>query len=152
MIVELIVHFPQQSSVTKRKRDCLMDVPYLIPGGVVPVSAALASPPLLPDSKALVSESDSFARSASGSCGVDPGPVSLRILTFSVSSMGDSLYDVRKRLVLPRSSSLMFSIFAMQSFTAFTVRGGGTDFILMRPRKGSLGSTGVFEGIAPSSV
>ena len=130
-----------------------MDVPYLIPGGVVPGSEALASPPLLPDSKSLLSESDIFfARSASGSCGVDPGPVPLRIVTFSVSSMGDSLYDVRKRLVVPRSSSLMFSIFAMQSFTAFTLRGGGTDLILMRPRKESLGATGVFEGIAPSSA
>ena len=127
-----------------------MDVPYLIPGGVVPGSAALASPPLLPDSKSLLSESDIFARSASGSCGVDPGPVPLRIVTFSVSSMGDSLYDVRKRLVVPRS--LMFSIFAMQSFTAFTVRGGGTDLILMCPRKGSLEAMGVFEGIAPSSA
>ena len=127
-----------------------MDVPYLIPGGVVPVSAALASPPLLLDSKSLLSESDIFARRASGFCGVDPGPVLLRIVTFSVSSMGDSLYDVRKRLVVPRS--LMFSIFAMQSFTAFTVRGGGTDLILMRPRKGSVGATGVFEGIAPSSA
>ena len=129
-----------------------MDVPYLIPGGVVPVSAALASPPLLPDSKSLLSESDSFARRASGSCGVDPGPVPLRIVTFSVSSIGDSLYDVRKRLVLPTSLILMFSIFAMQNFTDFTVRGGGTDLILMRPRKGSMEATGVFDGIAPSSA
>ena len=129
-----------------------MDVPYLIPGGVVPVSAALASPPLLPDSKSLLSESDIFARRASGSCGVDPGLVPLRIVTFSVLSMGDSLYDVRKRLVLPTSLILMFSIFAMQNFTDFTVRGGGTDLILMRPRKGSVGATGVFEGIAPSSA
>ena len=58
MGVELIVHFPQQLSVIKGKEDCKMDVPYLIPGGVVPGSAALASPPLLPDSKSLLSESD----------------------------------------------------------------------------------------------
>ena len=127
-----------------------MDVPYRIPGGVVSGSAALASPPLLPDSKALLSDSDIFATSTRGSCGVDPGPVLLRIVILSVSSMGDWLYDVRKRLVLSRF--LMFSKFAMQRFTVPAVRGGGTDVNLMRPRKGSPGETGVFEGSAPSSA
>ena len=127
-----------------------MDVPCRIPGVVVPGSVALASPPLLPDTKSLLSESDIFATRARGSCGVDPGPVPLRIVTLSVSSMGDWLYDVRKRLVLSRS--LMFSMVAMQRFTDLAVRGGGTDPILMRPRKGSPGETGVFEGSAPSSA
>ena len=45
---------------------------------------------------------------------------------------------------------LMFSASAMQPLTALTVRGGGTDLALMRPRKGSLAATGVFEGIALS--
>ena len=128
-----------------------MDIPYRIPGDVASGSAALACPTLPSDSKALRSGSDIFATSASGSCGVVPGPVPLRIVVgFSASSMGDLLYDVRKRVVLSRS--LMFSDFAMQSFTALTVRGGGTDLTLMRPRKGSLAVTGVFEGIAPSSA
>ena len=48
--------------------------------------------------------------------------------------------------------SLMPSTFAMLRFKALAVRGGGTDPTLMRPRKGSLGATGVFEGIAPSSA
>ena len=115
-----------------------MDIPYRIPGHVASGSAALACPTLPSDSnlKALRSGSDIFATSASGSCGVVPGPVPLRIVVgFSASSMGDLLYDVRKRVVLSRS--LMFSDFAMQSFTALTVRGGGTDLTLMRPRKGS---------------
>ena len=72
-----------------------MDVPYRISEGVELGSAAFASPPLLPDSKAFRSEFDSFATSARGFCGVDPGPVPLRILTFSELSMGDWLYDVR---------------------------------------------------------
>ena len=127
-----------------------MDLPYRIPGGVVSGSASLASPPLLPDSNSLLSESDSFATSARGSCGVDPGPAPLRMVSLSVSSIGDWLYDVRKRQVLPRSS--MFSHFAMLRLTVLTVRGGGTELNLMRPRKGSLGATGVFEGIAPSSA
>ena len=126
-----------------------MDVRYRISGCFVSDSA-LESPPLSPDSKALRSESDIFATSARGSCGVDPGPVLLRIVTLSASPMGDSLYGVRKRLVLSRS--LMFSTFAMLHFTASMVRGGGTDLTLMRPRKGSLGATDVFEGIAPSSA
>ena len=91
-----------------------MDAPYRIPGGVVSCSATLASPTLPSDSKALRSESDIFATSASGSCGLDPGPVTvpLRIVViFSASSIGDLLYDVRKRLVLPWS--LMFSNLAM---------------------------------------
>ena len=110
-----------------------MDVPYRIPGGVVSGSAAFACP-LLPESKSLLSESDIFATSARGSCGVDPGPVPLRIVvTFSALSMADLLYDVRKRLVLPRS--LIFSNFAMQRFTVLAMRGGGTDPTSMRPRK-----------------
>ena len=89
-----------------------MDIPYRIPGDVASGSAALACSTLPSDSKALRSGSDIFATSARGSCGVDPGPVPLRIvIIFSVSSMGDLLYDVRKRLVLPRS--WMFSNFAM---------------------------------------
>ena len=128
-----------------------MDVPYRIPGGVVSGSAAFACPLLLPESKSLLSESDIFATSARGSCGVDPGPVPLRIVvTFSALSMADLLYDVGKRLVLPRS--LIFSNFAMQRFTVLAMRGGGTDPTSMRPRKGSPGATGVFEGIAPSSA
>ena len=127
-----------------------MDIPYRIPGGVLPGSAALTSPPFLPDSNSLLSESDNFATSAKGSCGVDPGPVPLRILTLSASSMGDWLYDVRKRLVLSRS--LMFSMLAIQRFTVLAVRGGGTAPILMRPRKGSPGETGALDGSAPSSA
>ena len=127
-----------------------MDVHNRIPGGVVSGSAALASPPLLPDSRSLRSESDILTTRARGSCDVDPGPVPLRIVTLSASSIGDWLYDVRKRLVLSRFS--MFSIFAMHRFTVLAVRGGGTDVYLMRPRKGSPGDTGVFEGSAPSSA
>ena len=123
-----------------------MDVPYRTPGGVVG-SALFACPP---DSKSLLPESDIFATSARGSCRVDPGPVPLRIVTFSASSMGDLLYDVRKRLVLPRS--LIFPNFAMQRFTVSADRGGGTDPTLMRPTKGSPGETAVLEGIAPSSA
>ena len=123
-----------------------MDVPYRIPGGVVGSALFACSP----DSKSLLSESDIFATSARGSCGVDPGPVPLRIVTFSASSIGDLLYDVRKRLVLPWS--LIFSNFAIQRFTVFAVRGGGTDRTLMRPIKGSPGATGVFEGMIPSSA
>ena len=98
-----------------------MDVRYWISGSVVlSGSSALASPPLLPsDSKALRSESDIFATSARGSCGVDPGPVRLRIATLSVSPIGDWLYGVRKRLVLV--GSLMHSTFAMLRFTVFAV-------------------------------
>ena len=55
---------------------------------VVSGSAALARPPLLLDSKALRSEFDIFATSARGSCRVDPGPVPLRMVTLSASSMG----------------------------------------------------------------
>ena len=127
-----------------------MNVPYRMPGGVVSGSAAFECPPLLRDSKSLLSESGIFVTSARGSCGVDPGPLPLRIVTFSASSMADLLYDVRKRLVFPRS--LIFSNLAMQRFTVLAVRGGGTNLNLMRPRKGSLGATGAFEGIAPSSA
>ena len=95
-----------------------MDVPYRIPGGVVSGSAVFASPTLLPDSKSLLSESDIFAMSARGSCGVDPGPAPL--VSLSVSSIGDWLYDVRKRLVFSRS--LMFSHFAMLRFTVWAAQ------------------------------
>ena len=123
-----------------------MDVPYRI----VSASAALVSPLRSPVSKSLRSASDIFATSARGSSGVEPGPVPFRTVTLSASSMGDWLYGVRKSIVLVRS--LMSSTFAMLRFTALTVRGGGTDLALMRPRKGSPGTTGVFKGIAPSSV
>ena len=125
-----------------------MDVPYRIPVLVVSGSAALASPTLPSE---LRSGSDIFATSASGSCGVDPGPVpSIIAVIFSASTIGDLLYDVGKRLVLPRS--LIFSDFAMQRFTVLAVRGGGTDPALMRPMKASPGAKDVFEGIAPSSA
>ena len=104
---------------------------------------------LLLDSKALRSESDIFATSTRGSCGVDPGPLPLRIVT-PTSSMGVWLHGVRKRVVFSRS--LMFSTFAKLHFRAFTVRGGGTDLVFMRARKGLQASRGVFEGIAPSST
>jgi hypothetical protein len=70
-----------------------MDIRYRISGGFKFVSdSVLVSPPLLPDSKALRSESDIFATSsAKGSCGVDPGPVQLRMETLSASAMGDWL-------------------------------------------------------------
>ena len=109
---------------------------------------ALESPLLPSDSKAFRSESDIFATNARGSCGVDPGPVPLRKI--NASSMGDWLYGVRKRLVF--SPPLMFSTFVMLRFTVLAMRGGGTDNTLMRPRKGSPGVTGNFEGIAPSSA
>ena len=57
-----------------------MDIPYPISGGVVSGSAVLASPPLLPDPKSLVSGSDIFATSARGSCGEDPVPIRLRMV------------------------------------------------------------------------
>ena len=129
-----------------------MEVPYRISEDDVSGSAALASPlgALLPsNSKALRSESDIFATSARGSRGVDPGPVPLRIVTFFASRMGDWLYGVRK---IEACVHLMFSTSAMQPFTALTVLGGGTDFALMRPRKGSPAVTGLLEGIALSSV
>jgi len=106
--------------------------------------------PLPSDSKARRSESDIFVTRARGSCGVDPGPVPLRIITLSALPMGDSLYGVRKRLVI--SPSLMFSSVAMVHFTVSTIRGGGIDLALIRPMKGSSGETGVFERIAPSSA
>ena len=124
---------------------------YRISGGFVSGSAALISSPLPLDSKALRSESDIFATRAKGSCGVDPGPVHLRIATLSVSSMGDWLYGVWKRIVFVMF--LMFSIFAMQHFTALAVGGwgGGTDLAMICPKKGSP-RAGVFKGIAPSSA
>ena len=127
-----------------------MDVPYRIPGGVVPGSAALISSPLLPDSKLRLSDSDIVVTSDRGSCAVDPGPVPLTIVIFSTSSIGAWLYGVRKRQVLSRS--LMFSSFEMLRLTVLAVRGGGTDPNLIRPRKGLPGETGVFDGSAPSSA
>ena len=98
-----------------------MDVLYRMPEGVASGSSALASPPLLPDSKTLRSESDNFATSARGSCGVDPGPVRLRIVNLSASPMGNWLYGVRKRLMLVGSFKLMSSAFAILSFIALTL-------------------------------
>ena len=129
-----------------------MDVRYRNSGGVISSTAALASPPLPSDSNALRSELDMSATRARGSCGVDPGPVPLRIITLSASPMGDALYGVRKSLRLVLSTSLMFSSVAMVHFKVPAIRGGGTDLALIRPRKGSPGATGVLEGIAPSSA
>ena len=128
-----------------------MDVPYRISGDVASGSAGLASLPSPSESKALRSESDIFATSARGSCGVDPGPEPSKIVTFkiSASSIGDGLNGVRKIEVLVH---LMFSTAVMVPFTALTVRGGGTVLTLMRPRKGSPEAIGAFEGIAPSST
>ena len=70
-----------------------MDVQYRISAGIEseasPAELALAS--LLPsDSKVLRLESEIFATSAKGSCGVDPGPVPLTIVVnLSASPMGD---------------------------------------------------------------
>ena len=96
-----------------------MDVRYRISESrVVSGSATLPSPPLPSDSKALL---DIFTTKAKGSCGVDPGPlaVRLRAVTLSALSIGDWLYGVRKRLGLVRS--LMFSTFEMVRLTACTV-------------------------------
>ena len=95
-----------------------MHVRYRISGGAL-FGLALASLPLPSDSKTLRSESDIFATSAKGSCGVDPGPVRLRILTLSASAMADWLHGVRKRVVFVRSLTL--STFAMLCFTALTM-------------------------------
>ena len=86
---------------------------------VKPPDSSAATPPLPPDSASLCSGSKILATKASGSCGVDLGPVLLRIVTLSASPMGDWLYDVRKRRVLV--GSLMFSTFAMLRFTAMAV-------------------------------
>ena len=96
-----------------------MDVRYRISGGVVSDSAALASSHIRPDSKSLRSESDIFATRARGFCGVDPGPVRLRIAILPSSPMDDLLDGVRKRLVLIRS--LMSSAFAIVCFTVLAV-------------------------------
>ena len=96
-----------------------MDVRYWIPGGFASGSPVLVGPPLSSNSRALRSGSDIFATRARGSCGVDPGPVQLRIATLSASPIGDWLYGVRKRLILVRA--LIFSTFAMLSFTALAV-------------------------------
>ena len=110
-----------------------MNLPYRISGSVMLDSAAFASPPLLSDSKALLSESDIFATSARGSCDVDPGPVPSRMVILSALPIGDLLNDVRNREVLV--PFLMFSTFAMPHFTPLALRGGGTDLTLMRPTK-----------------
>ena len=98
-----------------------MDVRYRISGGTVSGSAALESPPLPLDSKALLLESDIFTTSARGSCGVDPGPVQLRlnIVTLSASPMGDFPHGVRKILLFVGSS--MSSTFAILCFTLLAV-------------------------------
>ena len=129
-----------------------MDIRYRISGGLILGSAPTPLVALPLDSKAVLSESEILTTQARGSCGVDPGPVRLRILvTLSALPIGNWLYGVRKRLMFVWSS--MFSACAMLRFTALAVlrRGGGTDLALMRPRKGSLGAA-VFEGIAPSSA
>ena len=135
---------PTQNDVsTKRKvGDCWMDLPYRTSSDSV--LAAIASPPLLR------SESDIVATNARGSSGVDPGSVRLWIVTLTASSKGDWLNGERKRLVFLRSS--MFSAFAMLRFTFLAVRGGATDWTLMRPTKGLLRLPGVCEGTAPSSA
>ena len=86
-----------------------MDVRYRTSRGVVLVSATS-------DSNILRSE---LATKARGSCGVDPRPLLRLRITLSVSSMGDWLYGVRKRLVFV--GSLMFSFFAMLHLTVLTV-------------------------------
>ena len=126
-----------------------MDVQYRISADAVSGSV-LANPPLPSDSKALRSESDIFATSTIGSCGVDPGPVVL--LSMSAAPKGEWLNSEGKRLVPSSLRSFMFSAFAMQYFTVVALRGGGTDITSIRPTKALLGVTGVFEGMAPSSV
>ena len=93
-----------------------MDVRYRVSGSG---SAALASSPLPSDSMVLRSESDIFATRARGSCDVDPGPERLRTVTLSALSMGNWLFNVRKRLVFVKS--LIFSNFAIQRFTVSAV-------------------------------
>ena len=103
-----------------------MDVRYRISESVVVTgtrTAALSSPPL----RALPLDFKLFkiqvsATKARGSCGVDPGPLAIRLraVILSVSSMGDRLYGVRKRLMFVLRS-LMFSAFAMLSFIALAV-------------------------------
>ena len=82
---------PTVEMLPKESRKVLMDVRYRIFGDVVSLagSAALAGPPLPLDSKALRSESDIFATRAKGSCGVDPGPVRLRMVILTALPMGD---------------------------------------------------------------
>ena len=65
-----------------------MDVRYGIFGSAVSGSAALESLLLPSDSKALRSESDIFATSARGSCGVDTGRVPLRITNLVCVAQG----------------------------------------------------------------
>ena len=62
-----------------------MDIQYLISQSEY---AALRSSSLSLDSKALHSETDIFATRARGSCGVNPGPVQLKMVTLSALSMG----------------------------------------------------------------
>ena len=65
-----------------------MDPPYLISGDVAPGSTALVIPLLPFESKVLLSSSVCDIRvfvvtSARGSCGVDPGPVPVRLRIIS---------------------------------------------------------------------
>ena len=83
-------------------------------------SAALVSSSLPSDSRALRSETDMFATSARGSCGMDPGPVRLTMVILSASPMGDWLCGVRKRVVVILRS-LMSSAYSMLRFTFWTV-------------------------------
>jgi hypothetical protein len=80
-----------------------MGVQYLVFGAEVVLGLIVVRIlPIMPstmDSKALRSESRNFVTKARGSCGKDPGPVWLRIVTFPASSIGDWLYGVRKRLL-----------------------------------------------------
>ena len=111
-----------------------MDIRYQIcaSGGVVLSSSELTAippdfsgsataPPLLSDIKVHRSKSEIgvFEMKARGSCGVDPGPVRLRV-TLS-ASMGDWLYRVRKRVVPTKSS--MFSTYGFYTFGGVIVRG-----------------------------
>ena len=112
-----------------------MDPPYRT--FAVSDSAVFAGLPLSPVSDSIVTNARNFS-------GVDPW-----VVTMSASSMGDWLNGERKRLVLSRSLMFKFSTFAMLLFTALTVRGGGTDLNVMRPKIGSPGA-GAFEETAPS--
>ena len=75
--IELKVSF--KSSVVNKTRKALNGRTISDPWKCSISSAALASPLLLPDSKSFLSDSDIFAASARGSCGVDPCPIRLRI-------------------------------------------------------------------------
>ena len=119
-VLEEIYNYANSWDATKTKvRECWMDRPYRIFGSG---SAALASPSLpCLDSKALRSESDIFATNSKGSCGVDPGTISLILITLSASFHGWLVVWYKegswKRLVL--SPSLISSTVAMLHFTFF---------------------------------